>query len=139
MKTQQRPPTKKTLRNPRPTSAPRHLSVPKVTVAPVRPRSSRPRRVSWGVHIVGLATVFLMTYATSVLFSQSMAASERAAAKRALAEKAGLDAQTRILADRVRSLESDRAVTLWVMEHKYQRGLRLTQTPVQAEVATDVR
>jgi len=139
MKTQQRPPTKKTQRVPRPTPAPRRLSVPKATAAPVRTRSSRPRGAGWGVHIVGLATIFLMTYATSVLFSQSMAASERAATKRALTEKTGLDAQTRILADRVRSLESDRAVTMWVTEHKYQRGLRLTQTPVRAEVASDVR
>ncbi|MBX3097576.1 MAG: hypothetical protein KF812_11990 [Fimbriimonadaceae bacterium] len=122
MKTQTKPPTPKPTRSPRVTPTPVRSTVPRSVPASAPRQIRRPRGIRWEFHLVGALAVGLVCYAGSVLTSQSIAASERAAKRQANLERVGLNAQTRMLADRVRSLESDRAIVLWVAEHQYRRA-----------------
>lgn len=130
MKIQEKPPTPKPSRSPRETPTTARSTVPR-SVPVVAPKQiRRPRGVRWEVHFVGAVAVGLVCYAGSVLTSQSMAASEHAAKRQANVERVGLNSQTRMLADRVRGLESDRAVILWVAEHHYKRAAEPAGEPI---------
>ena len=130
MKIQEKPPTPKPTRSPRVTPTRVRSTVPRSVPVSAPKQIRRPRGVRWDLHIVGALAVGLVCYAGSVLTSQSMAASERAAKRQANVERVGLNAQTRMLADRVRGLESDRAVVLWVAEHHYKRASEPEGEPI---------